>query len=921
MKKVMSLLVAVLLLATTNAVAQIVTSSPPVLQESNQNVVLTYHADQGNKGLMGLTSADAVYAHIGVITNKSVGSGDWKYAPEWGDNSAKYKLTYKSTDTWELTIGDIRTYFGITDAAETVEKIAIVFRTGDKTKEGKTAANGDIFVDVLGEGFQMVFNTTAPSQIISDNSTTVTLNVATTSAAKIELFANSTTGTPLATVNSGTTLSHNYTFTSKGNVSFIARATSGSDVKTKTLSFCYPNNSTAATYPGGVPKMGAVANADGSVTFCLAAPGKTNVMIVPSWDDYQPLEKNVMKYQDYNGYRYFWITVTGLDPDKEYPYYYAVDATTFVGDPYAKLVLDPWSDKWISEDVYPNMIQYPTDKGLDGIMLAVYKGNRDKYNWNVTDFQAPAAKDLIVYEMLFRDFTGTEGEANGNGTIRDAIEKIPYLYSLGVNAVELMPIMEFNGNNSWGYNTNFYFAPDKAYGTPDDYREFIDKCHEAGIAVILDIVFNQSDGLHPWYQMYPIESNPFYNATAPHAYSVLNDWKQENPLVQQQWKDALQYWLTAYNVDGFRFDLVKGLGTSYPNNDTEGYNQTRVDVMTSLHAAIKAVKPNAYHINEHLAGVQEENAMAADGQINWGNINSGATQFAMGFSSSSDCNGFYAPNTGRTWGSTISYIESHDEERAGYKQIAYGQANVKASLEVRMKRLGSTAAQMILAPGPHMIWQFGEIGADQTTKNSDNSNITDPKTVIWSYLDDEFRKGLYDCYAELCWLRKSNPELFVEGTTVTMNCAAANWSQGRTLHLINGTKELLLVINPNTSGSYRTVAFATKNITADNYQILSQTYNSTPTVTHSSSSTSVRLQPHSYVVVGTKDISGVDDTISDNNTPSVNVYGGQGEIVINGDYENATVYSITGQQYSSLNVPAGIYIVNVDGNVSKVIVK
>ena len=111
------------------------------------------------------------------------------------------------------------------------------------------------------------------------------------------------------------------------------------------------------------------------------------------------------------------------------------------------------------------------------------------------------------------------------------------------HAVELMPIMEFNGNNSWGYNTNFYFAPDKAYGTPDDYREFIDKCHEAGIAVILDIVFNQSDGLHPWYQMYPIASNPFYNATAPHDYSVLNDWKQENPLVQQQWK-WVSIWVT-----------------------------------------------------------------------------------------------------------------------------------------------------------------------------------------------------------------------------------------------------------------------------------------------------------------------------------------------------------------------------------------
>ena len=82
------------------------------------------------------------------------------------------------------------------------------------------------------------------------------------------------------------------------------------------------------------------------------------------------------------------------------------------------------------------------------------------------------------------------------------------------------------------------------------------------MAVILDIVFNQTDGLHPWYQMYPIASNTFYNGSAPHAYSVLNDWNQDNPLVQQQFKDALKYWLEAYHVDGFRFDLVKGLGSN-----------------------------------------------------------------------------------------------------------------------------------------------------------------------------------------------------------------------------------------------------------------------------------------------------------------------------------------------------------------------
>ena len=306
-------------------------------------------------------------------------------------------------------------------------------------------------------------------------------------------------------------------------------------------------------------------------------------------------------------------------------------------------------------------------------MLAVYHENINKYDWKVKDFKGPRQQDLVIYELLLRDFTGTEGASNGDGTLAKAIEKLPYLVKLGVNAIELMPICEFNGNNSWGYNTNFYFAPDKAYGTPDDYKRFIDLCHQNGIAVILDLVFNQSDGLHPWYQMYDIASNPFYNAKAPHDYSVLNDWKQDNPLVEQQWYDCVKYWATEYKIDGYRFDLVKGLGDndSYKSG-TEAYNSSRVARMTRIHSALKEVKPDAYFINENLAQAKEENEMAADGQMNWANVNNSACQYAMGYDTDSNLNRFHSERDSRTWASTVSYAESHDEERMGYKQQAYG---------------------------------------------------------------------------------------------------------------------------------------------------------------------------------------------------------------------------------------------------------
>ena len=203
-------------------------------------------------------------------------------------------------------------------------------------------------------------------------------------------------------------------------------------------------------------------------------------------------------------------------------------------------------------------------------------------------------------------------------------------------------------------------APDKAYGSPKEYKDFIDECHRNGLAVILDIVFNQTDGLAPWYQMYPASSNPFYNATSPHGWSVLNDLNPGYALVEQHYKDVLQYWLREYNVDGFRFDLVKGLGDngSY-GSGTDGFNQSRVDRMKRLHAAIREVKPDAIHINELLGDNREENANAEDEQIGWHNLEYNSGQFVMGWDENNKgVSEFYAPNAGRTFCS-VSYAESH----------------------------------------------------------------------------------------------------------------------------------------------------------------------------------------------------------------------------------------------------------------------
>ena len=905
MKKLFSLLAVWVLALTTAASGQIVETRPAPLQQSSKDVVVVYHSDRGNGGLKGFTGD--MYAHIGVITDKS--NGQWVYAPaKWGDNSEKYKLTPKGNDTWELAIGDIRTYFGITDATETVEKLAMVFRSADTKKEGKTETGGDIFVDVNPDGFVLDVNSTASSVLLSP--TKATVNATTTEEADITITLD---GIKVAS-KKGTTLSAEISLSERRTYKVIVTADNGKETLTSELTFLVAPQAVKADYPGGVPQQGAV-EADGKTRFCIAAPGKENVIIVGSWDNYSPNDASVMKYQDYNGYRYFWAEVEGLEKGKNYCYYYLVDGTKKVGDPYARLVLDPYSDKWLDK-LPEGCPAYPYDR-FDDTMLAVYNSDIDNYDWQYNDaYSIPDHDKLIIYELLVRDFDGANRTADG--TFDNVSHRLLYLKELGVNAIELMPVMEFNGNNSWGYNTNFYMAPDKAYGSPADLRALIDNIHRHGMAVILDIVFNQSDGLHPWYQMYDIKNNPFYNEKAPHDYSVLNDWNQSNPLVEQHWADVIRYWMTAYNVDGFRFDLVKGLGDndSY-SGGTEAYNKSRVDRMTRLHAVITSVKPDGIHINEHLAGAKEETEMAADGQLQWANMSNASCQTAMGYIQQSDMSAFYAPRHGsRPYGSTVSYAESHDEERMGYKQTQWGATDdVKADEEVRSQRLGMVAALMLMTPGNHMIWQFGELGADQTTKNTDGGNNTDPKTVLWGRLENGNWANLLQTYTNLNWIRRLNPALFSADTQVDMSYNG--WTNGRHIRLTAGNQELLLLANPTTDEM--TVEAAVTKIAAANNRVMTSTpaVELTPAVTDGK--VSCKLPAGTFVIIGTADTAGIDGAIGD--APTARAIGGNGRITIVGEYDTVSVYSISGAMTGLEGLTPGIYVVDIDGRASKVLVR
>jgi len=895
-------------------------TTPMPLTENSKDVVLHFNALQsGNETIAKYTEANELYAHIGVYTTKSPDTWahvktDWPTASNRDKaNTEANRFVYQGDGQWTLSLGDLRTYFGITDPNESITTICVLARNAAGTTQ-----TSDNFIEVKEDVFSVAISNDGPTIITEAQS--VNIKFGSTREANLTIKVN---GNVIAT-GKGTSLTTDYEVKQKGTYHVEGIAEYNGQTQIATDEIIFAGEPVAMNYPGGVPRMGAVRNSDGTVTFCIAAPDKERCYLLGAWHDYRPDAQSVMNYQDYQGNRYFWTTVSGLDDHTYYPYYYQIDGKTNVGDPYAHLILDPYNDKYIKEAVFPGMPKYPSS--LSNIMLGVYRGDIDDYDWQYdSEFTIPDHYTLNIYELLVRDFTGANKTADG--TIREAAKKIPYLADLGINAIELMPIMEFNGNNSWGYNTNFYMAPDKAYGTPDDYKYFIDECHKHGIAVILDIVLNQSDGLHPWYQMYPIASNPFYNKTAPHKWSVLNDWNQSHPLVQQQWKDALRYWLEAYHVDGFRFDLVKGLAYNehYTKGgaNTDSYIAGRVEVMKQINEYVTSVKPDAIHINELLGDGREDNDNYLNGgQMGWMQANNQACQYAMGYGTDAGCNlgGFYESRWNRTKGATVSYAESHDEQRMAFKQKKWGHASVKGNTAVAMKRLGSVAAQMWMAPGAHMMWMFGEVGADENTKDSKfENNDTSPKPVYWSYFKDEDRKALFDTYRALLICRKDNPELFTPETEVAYT-GFINPLTARSIRLTAGDKELVVLLNPGVSNAADVKSAVTK-LNADNVVLLtaSPDYNGTPSF--ADGSIVANIPAHSFAIYVSKAVTGVENVGDDIIANTAYAVGGNGTIEIHGEYTHAAVYDLTGRQTRMDNLTPGTYIVDIDGTATKVLVK
>jgi 1,4-alpha-glucan branching enzyme len=744
------------LLFSTRSFCQILTWSP-LFATVEDTITIIYDATQGNRGLVGATE---VYAHTGVITDKSSGPSDWKHVKtNWGDNTPATRLTNLGGDKWQIRF-HIRSYYGL-PAGEKVKQLAFVFRNANSTREGKTATGGDIFLPIYEQGLNLALLSPTQTPVFMQTGDSLQIRVVAGHASLIELEQDGV----LLTQSSADTLSfiiHADT-PAKHRVKLTASDGSG---RSTSLDFYYiirPSNQSAAL---PTDARDGIQYRENSAQLVLFAPHKSFVYLIGDFSNWEADPAYLMNRTPEGDH--YWLQIDGLTAGKEYGYQYWVDGNIKIADPYTDKVLDPDYDSSISRSTYPDLLAYP--KGKTTEIVSVLQPGKKIFQWKAKEYQRPPQDQLVIYELLIRDFVAEH-------TFSALIDRLNYLHDLGVTAVELMPINEFEGNSSWGYNPSFYFAPDKYYGPGDDLKRFIDAAHSRGIAVIQDIVLNHSYGQSSMVRLYADQPalSQWFNTTSPNpVYAWGYDFNHSSPATQAFVDRVLEYWLTEYHVDGFRFDFSKGF-TNTPG-DGYAYDAQRIELIKRMADRAWAVDSTAYLILEHFADNREEKELAAAELMIWGNCNATFNEATMGWHDNNKSDLSWGLYSARGWSqpNLVTYIESHDEERLMMKNLLYGNQSggydVKA-LPTGLKRVEAAAAFFLMMPGPKMIWQFGELGYDVSI---DYNGRTGEKPVRWNYFNEPDRRALYDAFAAFILLKKQ-PALTQPVTIKSSLAASYKW--------------------------------------------------------------------------------------------------------------------------------------------------
>lgn len=863
-----------MLLFSTIGNAQLLNWSPSFIQESSSTIDIVCDATLGNTGIKNYTLTSDIYVHIGAITTSSANNSDWKGVPfNWATTPTLGNAVYLGSNKWKFTItGGLRNFFNITNASEKILRIAVLFRNGAGTKVLRNADGSDMYVPIYDNGlYTRIDNplrtpyyniaTDVITKVVGD---IITITSTASQTSSLKLYFN---GNLLATNAGATTATTSTTIANTGVQTIISEANDGTTTAYDTVKFLVAPPVNIAALPVGITKDGIYYDAaDASAaTLVIYGLGKTTVSVVGDFNNWTETVTHQMNKTP-DG-KYFWLKLTGLNAGEEYAYQYVIDGTLKVADYNCEKVLDPWNDPYIPATTYPALKAYPTGK-TTGI-VSILQTNKPAYIWQYP-FTRPNKKNLMIYELLIRDFVSNHNYQ----TLKDSL---PYLVKLGINTIELMPVNEFEGNNSWGYNPNYFMATDKYYGTETAFKQFIDECHRYGIAVVMDIAMNHAFGSSPMVQMYwdaannrPSTTNPWFNPTDRHPYGVGYDFNHESQQTKDYVDRVLTHWLTNFKIDGFRWDLSKGF-TQNTTNDVGAwgnYDASRIVIWKRIYNKMQAVSPNSYCILEHFAADAEEIELSNYGMLLWGNSNNNFTEASKGSLSNTDFSRAIATNRGWATNQLVSYAESHDEERLMYNVITNGNSagsyNIKDT-NTALRRQEMVASFLTMIPGPKMIWQMGELGYHYSINTCSNGSLNnncrlDEKPVKWDYQNNTNRKKLYDVYAKL-FAYRTNPAFsssFINAL-ISYNVSSPGFKQ-----ITVGDANLRTVVAGNFG-----VTVTTANISFPNTGTWYNLFNNT-TISVTGTTLSMLLQPGDYYVFTSKNVNTI---LSINNTPN--------EVVVN----------------------------------------
>jgi 1,4-alpha-glucan branching enzyme len=848
--------------------SQLLTWTPDFAKD-NDNITITLDASKGNQGLFNYSNPNNIYVHVGVTTNLSTNGGQqWLYTNgstggSWGSATPALKATSLGNNKYSYTINNIRGFFGV-PAAQTIQKIAIIFRDAnanpDLVKKAVNTDGSDMYIPVYDNTLAVRFSVPpfeprfipVPEPISKQVGDNINVTGISTGASEMKLYLN---GTVIQSAIGANTISANPTLTATGNTEIVVEDIVGATSKKDTLRFYVAPGINVAPLPGGVRDGINYGTNNTEATLVLYAPGKNRVSVIGEFAGSNWVEQPLYQMNKTPDGNYWWLKITGLTAGTEYAFQYLVDGSLKVGEPYAEKILDPSNDASIPPSHYPSLKPYPAGQSGN---VSILQTGAPSYTWGITNFARPDKRNLIIYELLLRDFLA----ASNWDVLRDTLT---YLKRMGINAIELMPVMEFDGNDSWGYNPAYFLAPDKFYGPKNNLKRFIDTCHSKGIAVIMDIALNHASGSCPLAALYwnagnnqTAPNNPWFNVTATHPFSVFHDFNHEAEPTKYFFKRVVEHWLQEYKIDGFRFDLSKGFTQTNTGSNVgawSAYDASRVAIWKRYYDTLQVKSPGSYVILEHFAANNEEIELSNYGMMLWGNHNANFSRASMGYSTP-DQNGTTWNFEGglysvRGWTNPflITYMESHDEERMMYRNLTDGnfanQAHNIRDVNIALNRIEMCAAFLVGMPGPKMIWQFGELGYDYpinyciaTGLQSDDCR-TGKKPIRWDYMQQIRRRRLYDIYTSLFKLR-AHPwykDVFI-ANGITLDRSLADAFKWMKLRSATDSSQLVVIGNFDVNAQSSTFTFPTAGTWYD--------YLNGSTITATSGAQSITLQPGEF---------------------------------------------------------------------------